>query len=916
MIAKPCLVPATAIAALLFSALSNAGQEVAPVDLRCEYLASPLGIDAAQPRLSWRLQCGDRGRRQTAYRVLAASDLHRLSHDEGDLWDSGKVASDQSIQVPYAGKPLTSRTRCHWKVRLWDEKGTGSAWSQPALWTMGLLVPEDWKAQWIGATDDQGAGAILLRKELSLPSAPVRATATICGLGYYELYVNGRRVGDHVLDPGYTDYNRRALYVTYDVTEFIRQGQNAVGVNLGNGWLNLPTPDIWGFHTAPWRAPPKLLFTLLLEFPDGKQLTVASDGTWKWSTGPITFNCVRGGETYDARLEQPGWNAVGFDAAAWKPAKVVPPPRGRLVAQCQEPIRAVASIRPVAVTEPKPGLFVFDMGTGIAGWAKLATSGAAGKKITLRFGERLHPNGTLDTELIRRYTFGRFQTEEFILRGQGIEVFEPRFTYHGFRYVEVAGLTTKPTLETLTGRWVHSDVQPVGEFACSDQRLNRLYETIRRTHLCGMFSIPTDCPHREKLGWTIEGCDCIEMALCNFGMAPFYSKWLRDILDAQEPNGHSPIVAPSNGWCNLTVPVQPGNGRPGDYDDPWLGGAIANVPWMLYQYYGDSRALAEAYDGIRRYVEWLQTTAREDVLPWGLGDWGEEGFVDHVTRTSANLTSTCGYYHCVSVLGRAAEILGKPDEAKRYLRQAETIRASFNRRFLDATSGRYAPDSQTAQAMPLWLGMVPPESNARVVERLVENILQTRRGHVSAGMLGTGPLVHALLDARRADVAWTMLSREDYPGWLHMLNQGATTLWEFWTPNFSLNHPDFGIVGIFFYQGIGGIRPDKAGPGFKRFIVAPEPVGDLKWAHTQFRSLHGPIATDWKRDGQQFTLELAVPPNTTATLYLPARDAQSARQIDFPIGARGGATLLRHESGRAVYAVPSGKHRFASQLPW
>jgi alpha-L-rhamnosidase len=423
----------------------------------------------------------------------------------------------------------------------------------------------------------------------------------------------------------------------------------------------------------------------------------------------------------------------------------------------------------------------------------------------------LHPDGTLDTELISSYTLGRFQTDEFILCGQGTETFEPRFNYHGFRYVEVAGLTTKPTLDTLTGRWVHSDVEPVGEFACSDSRLNRLHEMIRRTHLCGLHSIPTDCPHREKLGWTIEGCDCIE---------------------------------------------------------------IANVPWFFYQYYGDTRALAEAYTPIRRYVEWLQSTAKDDTLQWGLGDLGEVGSI-LPKRTPVPVTSTCGYYNCVMIAHLKATILGKQDEAKQYAALAEKIYTSFNKHFLDPATSLYASDSQTAQAMPLWLGLVPPDSNDCVVERLVENILQKRQGHVNTGMLGTGSLVHALLNAQRADVAWTMITSEDYPGWLNMINNGVTTLWEFWKPTHSLNHPDFGVVGIFFYKGIGGIRPDPSGPGFKKIIIRPEVVGDLTWAKVSYRSIHGLIVMDWKVDGHRFTLKVTIPANTSATVHVPSKDATS-----------------------------------------
>lgn len=1061
------------------------GAGLIPTHLRCEYRTDPLGIDTLRPRLSWRLESERRDEKQTAYQVVVASSRENLDAGRFDLWDSDRVPSDQSIQVEYAGKPLASGKRSYWQVRVWDKTGQAWAWSTPAVWSMGLLSPGDWKGRWIAATeklfttatkgspgyhaleakspdevkwvqvdmgaeraidsvllyppapsgfekvqgfgfpvrfrldasndpdfgqsqaivdqtredypnpgnefrafaangiraryvrvtatrlwnrgsgpepfcfalaemevmskgtnvalgasprakdsveasgwglkrltdgerisaagvvtaDQPGNAAVLMRKEIRLEGKVARATAFVCGLGYSELEMNGRKIGADVLDPGFTDFSRRVLYRTYDVTDAIRSGANALGVMLGGGWYNLATPDLFAFERAPWSASPRLLFQLHIVFADGTTRTVVSDDSWKWSTGAITFNCVRGGETIDAREDKPGWSLAGYDDTAWRSAVVVDRPAGRLVSQQHPPIRATESIRPVQLTEPKPGVYVFDLGVNIAGWARISTRGPRGTRVTLESNERLNPDGTVDTRNLTSHTYGRFQTEEFILKGEGVETFEPRFTYHGFRYVQVTGLAEKPALDSLTGRWVTTDPEPAGQFVCSNERINLVQKTILRTLLNNMHGIPTDCPQREKMGWMDDGCVCMEMAFFNLDTPLFYRKWFNDMVDAQDPNGHVPDFVPTSGWGRSKS-----DGSPGDMADPWWGGAIVLAPWKLYQYYGDTRVLQEGYPAMKAYVDYLASTARDHAIQWGLGDWLDESAGGGGRRVPVVQTSTAAYAYFAGIVSRTASLLNQKADAEKYASLASTIRAAFNKNYLNADSGLYAKDSQTAQALPLALGLVPEDKRALVLSQLVNNIRDLRKNHVSTGIVGTLYLFHALMEQGRDDLAWSMMTQEDYPGWLHMMNQGATSIWEAWNGDASRNHPTFGCVGFWFYQGLAGIQPDVSAPGFKKIILRPAVVGDLAWVKARYDSIHGPILSDWKREGGQFTLNLTIPANTTATVFVPAKEAEAVTESGKPASQAEGVKFVRMDAHAAVYAVGSGAYRFQSLL--
>ncbi|PMP97063.1 MAG: hypothetical protein C0168_00140, partial [Candidatus Aminicenantes bacterium] len=641
---------------------STAGQAVsisgpgAPYDLRVEYLTNPLGVDVSKPRFFWKNAHPERGQVQSAYELIVSSSPDAQS---ADMWNSGKVNSDSSIQVVYEGKPLESNRTYYWKVRVWDAQGRVSPWSQVARFETGLFSASDWKGEWIG-------GENLLRKEFDLPAAPRRARVFISGLGYYELRINGRKVGDHVLDPGWTTFSKRVLYVTYDVTRALRPGRNAIGVMLGHGKYN----D---------RA---LMFQLYVEGEDGNLVEIHSDGTWKTAPGPILEDNVYNGETYDARLEQPGWERPDFEEKNWKPAQKVKAPGGVLSAQLMPAIKVVDTIVPLTMTNPAPGVYVFDLGQNISGWAQLRVRGPRGTDVRLRFAELLYENGMINQENLRSSR----AEDHYILKGEGEEVWEPRFTYHGFRYLEVTGFPGTPKIDSVRGRVVHTAVSPVGNFSCSKQILNDIQRIILWGQKTNLHSIPTDCDQRdERMGWMGDAQVTAEEAIMNYDMAAFYTNFLRDIRDVQGEDGS----------ITDTVPHIWGS-RPAD---PAWGTAYPLIAWYMFQYYGDKRVLEEHYDSLKKYVEFLRRKAENGLVKYSYyGDWVA------IDKCPGSLVSAFYYYYDVKILAEAARVLGKQPEADLYLKLAAQIKDAFNREFLDPTTRNYAGGSQTANTLPLFIG--------------------------------------------------------------------------------------------------------------------------------------------------------------------------------------------------------------------
>ena len=802
------------------------GGPLAPAGLRCEYLTNPEGIDVKKPRFFWIPAHAERGQKQTAYRILVSTDPRCAT---GDAWDSGRVASPGFTQVAYAGKPLAGDTDYFWKVRFWDKDGKIGPDSAIARFSTGLFSNEDWKGTWIG-------GANHLRTEFKLGGPLVRAKAYVCGLGYYELRINGEKVGTHVLDPAWTTYGKRALYVTYDVTRLLQTGANAVGVILGDGWFKS-------------RA---LRLRIQVELAGGQKMSVVSDGSWKAAAGPITADSIYNGETYDARLETPGWDRPGFDDKGWKRAEAVPGPSGVLSAQMMPPIKVMDTLVPFKMTSPKPGVYVFDMGQNFSGWARLRVSGPRGTEVRLRFAEMLYDTGLINQENLRSAR----AEDVYVLKGDGEEIYEPRFTYHGFRYVQMTGFPGVPTAETLRGRVAHSSVRQTGSFAASNPILNSLQRIIIWGQKTNLHGIPTDCNQRdERMGWMGDAQGTAEEALMNFDMAAFYTNFIRDIRDVQDEKG----------TLTDTVPHIWGS-RPAD---PAWGTAYPLLCWHMYQYYGDKRILEEQFDGLKMYVEFLRSKAEGGILKMSsYGDWVA------VDKTPGALVSTFYYYYDTTILADAARVLGNDSEAKSYDRLAEEIKAAFHTEFYDAKSGNYGNGSQTANALALFLELAPDKARSSAWGNLFDNLAYKNNSHLTTGIIGTKYIMEVLTRFDNSDLAYDIAAQTTYPSWGYMIENGATTLWELWQrregPSMnSHNHPMFGSVGSWLYKALAGINPDPRAVGFEKIRIEPQPVRDLMYASGSVDTLRGRILSSWKRTETGFFLEVIVPMGSEAEVVIP-----------------------------------------------
>jgi alpha-L-rhamnosidase len=907
--AKPC----TCLTGILFgvfllaptylaAVLNVLGEDLEAKQLRCEYLTNPLGIDTPRPRLSWIVESSEHGQKQSAYQILVSSSFDQLMNDEGDFWDTGRVTSDESLHIGYSGKPLPSSQRVFWKVRVWDRDGKMSNWSRIAFWEMGLLKPEDWQAQWIGRTKDtKSHPAPLLRRAFELEGDPVRGTVYVCGLGYYELHLNGKTVSDRLLDPAFTRYDKRALYVTHDVTPFLKDGRNVIGVMLGNGWYNVHTKAVWNFHKAPWRAAPKVLLQLRLEFADGRVELIGTDTNWKTSTGPIVFDSIYGCETYDARLEKKDWDKADYDDRDWQSAIIVPAPAGQLAAQMMPSIKTTDVLVPVKLTQPKPGVFVYDIGQNLAGRAQLTVKGPAGTKVMMQYGERLHADGTLDTtdiakHVIKKWPKQQFQTDTYILKGKGKETWHSRFTYHGFQYVQVTGYPGKPKLKNLKALFNHTAVPNAGQFECSNPLLNKIQTATRWSYLSNLQGIPTDCPHREKNGWTGDAHLAAEQAMFNFFPPAVYTKWIDDLADEQQPSGALPGIVPTSGWGYSW-----GNG-------PAWDSAFLLIPFYMYQYYGDAEILRQHFPGFRRYVDYLTSKAKNGIVDIGLNDWAS-----FKTKTGAPITSTAYYYVDARITSLAAELSGDAEGARRYAKLANSIKKAFNRKLFHPNTGLYDNGSQTALSCALYQKLVEPEQRQRVLDNLIIAV-EKNDNHIDTGILGAKYLLNSLHENNRDDVAYRIATQTDLPSWGWWIAQGATTLWEQWKGTQSRNHIMFGDISAWFYKAIAGINPDPDSPGFKHFIVKPQVLGDLTWAKADYDSIRGRIRSHWRIRNNEFRLELTVPANTSATVMLPAASADKVREGRHPATEVDGIKFLRMENNRAIFKVASGEYRFRVSL--
>ncbi len=807
-------------------AAAKAGPAAA-AELRCEYLDNPLGIDIKKPRFFWFLLHEERGQAQSAYQILVSADPAVAS---GDVWDSGRVASPASIQVVYGGPALKSAATYFWKVRWWDKDGRESPWSETARFDTGLFAASEWKATWIGGRSE-------LRKEFALAAGVKRARVYMSGLGYGELRVNGRKAGRSVIDPAWTTYDKRVLYVVHDVTRLLRKGPNAVAVALGNGWYKSKA----------------LLFELRAELEDGSSVTVTSDASWKAADGPWLEDSVYNGESYDARRETPGWETPGYDDSAWAAAEAVKGPAGVLSAQLMPAIEVVDTIVPFKMTNPAPGVYVFDMGQNFSGWARLAASGPAGTDVRLRFAEMLYDNGMINQENLRAAR----AEDHYILKGEGVESWEPRFTYHGFRFVEVKGYPGTPKLDSLRGRVVHTAVKPVGSFAASKPVLNDLQRIITWGQKTNLHGLPTDCDQRdERQGWMGDAQGTAEEAMYNYDMAAFYTNFIRDIRDVQDEKG----------FITDTVPHIWGT-RPAD---PAWGTAYPHLCWYMYRYYGDTRILEEHYDGLKKYVEGIRSKAAPDGLVkfYNYGDWVA------VDKAPSELVSSFYYYYDVKILGDAARVLGKTAEAAAWDKLAGEIKTAFHKAYFDPKTGGYAGGSQTANALPLFLDLATDEARGSAWGNLFNDIVYAHDSHLTTGIYGTKYVMELLTRTGAADLAYDIAVQTTYPSWGYMIANGATTLWELWQkregPSMnSHNHPMFGSVGAWLYKALAGIEMTEDGPGFARLRIEPRLVRDLRHASGSVRTVRGDVAVAWSRGDNGVRLEAAVPVGVAAEVVIP-----------------------------------------------
>lgn len=878
-------------------------------NLRCEYRDNPLGIDVEQPRLSWVIgessrKTAARSQKQTAYQVLVASSEALLEKDKGDLWDSGKVASDQSVHVQYRGVPLKSQQQCFWKVRAWiaaEAAGSGrsakpSGWSQNAAWTMGLLTPQDWQAKWIGA-GETSCPTLMLRRDFTVKRGLRRAVVAVCGLGHYELSLNGKKVSEDVLAPGWTKYDRTCLYDMYDVTGCLRPGRNAAGLLLGNGMYNVQGGGGRYTKFTGSFGPQKVIAQLRLEFDDGTCETLLTDEQWRVHSGPVTFTCVYGGEDYDARLSQGGWDLPGYHDAAWKPATATKGPGGTLKGlSCAAPaIRCFDTLKPVRVAPVRPGVTLYDLGQNAAQMPRITARGPAGSAIKISPAEIVRKDNTIDQTSIGGNIFCKYT-----LGGSGTETWSPRFFYCGFRYLQVECMAASqggapPVVESVEGRVVHTSSAPIGEFLTSNDLINRIFTMIRWAQRSNMVSVMTDCPHREKLGW-LEQTHLNGPALrYNYDLDAFFNKLMNDMADSQLDSGLVPDIAPE-----FTVFGD------GFRDSPEWGSAFVQVAWHQYLFSGDMELLRRHYAGMARYVGYLQSKAASHILSYGLGDWRElEGTPNAVTATAV-------FYDDVLILSRAAALLGKPDDAVRYATLAADIRAAFNGRFFNPANNQYAGGSQTAGAMPLDLGMVPEDRRQAVLGKLVAHL---QASGLKAGEIGFPYLLRALARNGRSDVIFAMINETNKPGYGFQLNYGATSLPEDWDyqPGASQNHFMLGHITEWFYHDLAGIQCDPDAVGFKKIVIRPAPAGDLTWVKAHYDSLYGRIASSWKREGGRLTMDIVVPVNTTATIHVPAEDAATVTESGGPAAESAGVRFLRMEGGAAVYEVGSGSYQFCSR---
>ncbi|WP_319503492.1 glycoside hydrolase family 78 protein [uncultured Draconibacterium sp.] len=871
--------------------------------LVCEYHENPVGIDIEQPRLSWQLYSDQQNVVQSAYEIRVAGSVNELSSKSKQLWNSGKVESDQSVNVVYGGPKPESMQRVYWQVRVWDNTGKASAWSEPAYWEMGILGPELWKASWISLPNEpeskDSQPAQYYRNEFSTSKSIKSARAYVTSHGLYQLFLNGEKVGDQLFTPGWTSYNKRLQYQTYDVTGML-QKENAVGVVLGDGWYrgNIGWVSANGYYGDQLA----LLFQLKIDYNDGTSEWIVSDKNWKVNNGPIRKSDIYNGETYDARLELNGWTSTGYNETDWQSVEEVDQPKDLLIAPQGVPVKAVEEIKPIEfITTPK-GEKVYDMGQNMVGWVRIKMKGKAGQKVQLKFAEVLDKEGNFYTANLRAAEC----TDTYIFGKDGEAVYEPKFTFHGFRYLQLIGFDEMPSKEDITGVVIYSDMEPTGTFACNDEMINQLQHNIQWGQKGNFLDVPTDCPQRdERLGWTGDAQVFSMTAGYNFNVAAFYTKWMKDVAADQLDNGVIPHVIPD---------VLNGQGGATGWAD-----VVAVIPWSVYKIYGDTRILEESYPAITKWVGYMNERAGDDYLWTGdthYGDWLAYATTNSDypgATTEKDLLATAYFYYTTTLTAKIAQLIGKPQDAQKYKQLAANIKEAFNDEFV-TPNGRLVSHTQTAYVIALSFGILPDNMVDAAAAYLAGDVEKFK--HLTTGFLGTPILCPTLSAIGRDDLAFMLLNRKNYPSWLYPVTQGATTIWERWDGQKpdgsfqdvgmnSFNHYAYGAIGEWLYNHVAGIKVDENNPGYKKFFLAPNPGGGLTHVNSTFDSMYGKIVSGWKVSDGQMTYKVEVPVNTSAEVVLP--NAKVA-EVTMPDDLKSGAT----QTGTGVtVTVGSGTYSFS-----
>ncbi len=884
-------------------------------ELRCEYKTDPVAIDVLQPRLSWKITSDRRGTLQSAYKIRVAENIQALQKGENLLWET-KVESGKSVHIPYKGPALESRQRLYWQVKIWDNTGAESGWSGPAFWEMGLLEPGDWKARWIKPAleiDSTKLGACpLLRKQFSVRKDVAAARAYITCLGLYEAEINGRRVGDEVLTPGWTAYDDRLQYQSFDITGHLQKGQNAVGVTLGEGWYlgRLAWQDnrnIYGDHFG-------LLLQIEITFKDGGKQTVISDPSWTSSWGPILMSSIYDGETYDARQEKPGWSTAGYDDSGWAGSESFEHGKDILIAPAGPPVLAMEELSPIKLIETPAGETVLDMGQNMVGWMRFKVEGPAGTTVTLRHAEVLDKEGNFYTENLRSAK----QEIRYTLKGSGTEVYEPYFTFQGFRYVSVENWPGAVDPDNFTGVVVYSAIEPTGTFECSNDTINQLQHNIRWGQKGNFVDVPTDCPQRdERLGWTGDAQAFARTACFNADVAAFFTKWLADLAADQQSSGAVPHVIPNVLSHGKDVGASASAG--------WADAAVF-IPWTVYMCYGDTRILEQQYDSMKAWVDYMAGKAGETYV-WNtdftFGDWlsfNTDRSDYPGAFTAKDLICQAHFCRSTDLLIKTADILGKTEDVALYSALLQKAKKVFNDEFV-SPNGRISSNTQTAYALALAYDLLPEAQRRQAAQRLAGDVNHFK--HITTGFLGTPLICHVLGEYGFYDEAFMLLNRKDYPSWLYPVTQGATTIWERWDGQKpdgtfqnkgmnSFNHYAYGAIGDWLYRVVAGIEIDEAQPGYKHIIVQPHPGGGLTFARAQINSVYGDVVSGWT-GGEKMTFDVTIPANTTATVILPGARLEKCTESGKPLLKVKGILKSEQDGENVKLELGSGEYQFTVQ---